>query len=198
MSQFYSSIEKAVQDNLKEVTESDFNVIDSENEVEVDTDSDIDLPEKKKLAKYTGKSLASALTHFEGLSIACANKIIQHISREIISALSCGYKVYIRGIGSLFLVYYPARWGRHRKSGNFVWIEESIRVKFKASSFITKIINANIQAIKEHSNITINRTRENTPLPEDDLVDESLTDSSEEFLDDLLDEEEEETKNTVN
>lgn len=111
--------------------------------------------DSNRVAKYTGKSLSSALTHFEGLTTACANKIVQHISTEIISALNSGYKVYIRGVGSFYLVYYPSRWGRHPKSGERIWIEESIRVKFKASSFITKKMNANIKFIKQQANITI-------------------------------------------
>lgn len=124
-----------------------------------------DIPEgNNRLAKYTGKSLASALVHFEALTTACANKIVQHISTEIITALNAGYKVYIRGIGSLYLVYYPSRWGRHPKSGQTIWIEESIRVKFKASSFITKIVNANIKAIKAQAGITINNKPEDYPL----------------------------------
>jgi integration host factor subunit beta len=117
-----------------------------------------------RLAKYTGKSLASALVHFEALTTACANKIVQHISTEIITALNAGYKVYIRGIGSLYLVYYPSRWGRHPKSGQTIWIEESIRVKFKASSFITKIVNANIKSIKAQAGIIIDNKPEDYPL----------------------------------
>lgn len=117
-----------------------------------------------RLAKYTGKSLASALVHFEALTTACANKIVQHISTEIIMALTAGYKVYIRGIGSIYLVYYPSRWGRHPKSGDKIWIEESIRVKFKASSYITKIVNTNIKAIKEQAGITIDNKQEDYTL----------------------------------
>lgn len=141
------------------------NLVLDVQEDDIDEDlCDKDWETNSKLAKYTGKSLASALTYFEGLTIACANKVVQHITTEIITALNAGYKVYLRGIGSFYLVYYPSRWGRHPKSGQTIWIEESIRVKFKASSFITKIVNANIKSIKAQANILIDNKQEDYPL----------------------------------
>ena len=126
------------------------------------SDSDLDSidfngeqEDKNAIAKYTGKSFAEALILLEGITAACANKIVEHISTEIITALITANKVYIRGVGCLYLVYYPAKFGRHPKTGNTIWIKESLRVKFKPSGYITKAINQNIKQIKEFAEITI-------------------------------------------
>lgn len=131
-------------------------LVQSDNDNDLDSvDFNIEQEDKNAIAKYTGKSLAEALILLEGITAACANKIVEHISTEIITALITANKVYIRGVGCLYLVYYPAKLGRHPKTGNTIWIKESLRVKFKPSGYITKAINQNINQIKQFAEITI-------------------------------------------
>lgn len=129
-------------------------LVQSDNNLD-SVDFNLEQEDKNAIAKYTGKSLAEALILLEGITAACANKIVEHISTEIITALITANKVYIRGVGCLYLVYYPAKFGRHPKTGNTIWIKESLRVKFKPSGYITKAINQNIEQIKQFAEITI-------------------------------------------
>lgn len=119
----------------------------------INDDVDLELDKSDKIAKYSGNNLAEALQHLEGLTLSCAKKVVEHLTKEITTALLSANKVYIRGVGSLYLVYYPAHYGRHPKTGEQIWIEESLRVKFRPSSLLTRVVNERIATIKKFAEI---------------------------------------------
>jgi nucleoid DNA-binding protein len=128
---------------------------------------DLELDKSDKIAKYSGNNLANALQHLEGLTLSCAKKVVEHLTKEITTALLSANKVYIRGIGSLYLVYYPAHFGRHPKTGEQIWIEESLRVKFRPSSLLTRVVNERIATIKKFAEIELDLQEDNdnsTPI----------------------------------
>jgi len=122
--------EETAKTQLRVIPMSEENVLE-EGEVEVS---------KLKMSK---KSLAKGVAELFNLSQNAAMQIVDMIFSDISDALSVGTRVDIAKFGSFVPVLRPERRGRNPKTEEEIIIPERIRVKFKCSSTLKKLVSPN-------------------------------------------------------
>ena len=84
-----------------------------------------------------------------GISKAAAQRFINAIFDEMISALDAGEHVEFRGFGTLHCRTYDSYIGRNPKTGENVEIQPRRRVRYKMSENILKKLNVDIEHFEE-------------------------------------------------
>ena len=93
--------------------------------------------------KMSKKSLSKGVAELFNLSQNAAMQIVDMIFSDISDALSVGTRVDIAKFGSFVPVLRPERRGRNPKTEEEIIIPERIRVKFKCSSTLKKLVSPN-------------------------------------------------------
>lgn len=106
----------------------------------VNADEEVEIVSNLKMSK---KSLSRNIAELFDMSQNAAQKIVDMIFSDIADALSIGTRVDIAKFGSFVPVLRPERKGRNPKTEEEIVIPERIRVRFKSSSALKKLISPN-------------------------------------------------------
>jgi integration host factor subunit beta len=86
-------------------------------------------------------TLVAKLAQRHGLSNRKAEELTSLMLQEMGAALAQGDRIEFRGFGSFFVKSYDARTAKNPKSGDFLWIKDRKKVRFRASGLLLSKIN---------------------------------------------------------